>query len=58
MIRSKRVKCYDLTGTERNLRPGEFERLKKKGVVKEKPSKKEEKKETKTKEEKTSNTTK
>lgn len=56
MIRSKRVKCYDLTGAERSVRPEEFERLKKAGYVK--PSKKEEKKAPKTKEEKTSNTTK
>jgi hypothetical protein len=58
MIKSKRKTCYDLQGNERSLLPHEYDRLKKAGVVKDKPSKKEEKQKVQTKEEKTKPSTK
>jgi len=48
MITGKRVKCYDLNDIERHITPSEYKRLKADGVVKDKPSKKEEKSENKT----------
>jgi len=58
MIRTERKECYDLQGNLRKVMPHEYERLKKEGVVKDKPSKKEEKQAPKTKEEKTTTKTK
>ncbi len=42
MITGKRVKCYDLNDVERRVMPEEYKKLKADGIVKDKPSKKEE----------------
>lgn len=60
MVKSKRVTCYDMKGIERKVMPHEYDRLKKAGVVTDKPPKKEkeEKSERVTKENKTAKATK
>ena len=58
MIQGKRVTVYDVKGRKRVVYPHEAENLKKKGKVKDKPAKKEEKTQRTTKEYKQTDQTK